>query len=207
MPVRPPPGSAGRVWFAERIEVARRAAELLEHKQELLRRERRRLTELAARSERAWREQAAVADTWNARALVSGGRDELRRAAPAVGPARVHLRWVSQAGVTYPGAASVDLPAGRPPVTGPALAGAAEAGRRALDAAVRHAAATTARDRVDEELVATARRVRAVRDRWLSELEARSADLDLRLDELEREEVTRLRWCGDRSAVSSPETP
>lgn len=201
MPGRAPPGRAGRVWLAERISVARRAAELLDQKQQLLRREQRRLAELADRTGRDWRALAVAADTWNARALVAGGRDELRRAASVAGTAEARIHWASKAGVTYPSTASTDLPP-FPALAGtPALTHAADACRRALDAAVRHAATATALSLVEAELAATVRRLRAVRDRWLPQLEAQLGKLDLRLDETEREEITRLRWARPRSAA------
>jgi ATP synthase alpha/beta family, nucleotide-binding domain len=119
MPGRAPPGRAGRVRLAERVGVARRAVDLLEQKQQLLRREQRRLAELADRTGRHWRALAAVADTWNARALVAGGCDELRRAASIAGTAEARLGWTGEAGVTYASTASTDLP------PFPALAGTA----------------------------------------------------------------------------------
>ena len=196
---RPPPGRAGRLWLAERIEVARRGGQLLEHKQQLLRREQRRLTELTERTERDWRARAAEAEAWNVRVLVAGSNDELRRAAPSVALADAQISWTNRAGVTYPSTVSTDLPP-VPPLPGSATLGAAaEAGQRALDAAVRHAAASMARRRVDLELLATVRRLRAIRDRWLPRLQAQLDQLDVRLDETEREETTRLRWAGKRS--------
>ncbi len=196
---RPPPGRAGRLWLAERIEVARRGGQLLEQKQRLLRREQRRLAELVERTDRDWRARAADAESWNARVLVASGRDDLRRAAPAVAAAEARVEWTNRAGVTYPSEASVAL-LPIPSLPGSAALGeAAEAGRRALEAAVRHAAATMARRRVDLELLATVRRLRAIRDRWLPRLEAQLDQLDVRLDETEREETTRLRWAGQRS--------
>ncbi len=203
MPGRPPPGRAGRLWLVERVETARRAGQLLEHKQQLLRRERRRLAELAERTGRDWQELAVDADRWNTRALVTGGRDELRRAGVAAGTAQVHLDWTTQAGVTYPSAATTTLPP--PPVCAgtSALTQAAAACRRALAAAVEHAAAASALARVDAELVNTVRRLRAIRDRWLPQLEAQLAALNLHLDETEREEITRLRWARRRPTTAS----
>lgn len=190
-----PPGRAGRVWLAARIDVGRRASELLEQKQQLLRREQRRLAELAGRTEREWHSLATEADTWNARASVAGGRDEVRRGAALVRPAQARLTWTSQAGVTYPATASVDLPPAPPPL-GAAVTPAATACARALEAAVRHAAAESALARVEAELSATVRRLRAIRDRWLPRLEADLHLLELRVDDAEREETTRLRWAG-----------
>ena len=59
---------------------------------------------------------------------------------------------------------------------------------------MQHAAATAARERLEEALEETSRRLRAVRDRWVPDLEARLAALDLALDEAEREEIVRVRW-------------
>lgn len=194
MPGRPPPGRAGRIWLAEWVATAQRAEELLEHKQQLLRRERRRLSELAERTGREWHARATEADEWNTRALVAGGRDELARSAESVAAVDVRLEWTSQAGVNYPSAVGVRLPSAPAVPMAPALAAAADAGRRAIDAAVQHAAATAALTRVDAELAVTVRRLRAIRDRWLPRLGAEIDTLDLRLDETEREESTRLRW-------------
>lgn len=202
MPGATPPGRAGRIWLAARIETAQRAAELLEHKQQLLRRERRRLAELVERTGREWHTAAVEAQRWNARALVAGGADELRRTARLAGSADVHLVWTSQAGVTYPSTASLTL-APRPALAGqPALWCAADACRHALQAGVQHAAATTALTRVDAELAAAVRRLRAIRDRWLPRLRAELAELDFRLEETEREEATRLRWAQPQHATT-----
>jgi V/A-type H+/Na+-transporting ATPase subunit D len=194
MPGAAPPGRAGRLWYGERIATARRAAELLEHKQQLLRHEQRRLAGLAERTGSEWRERATEAERWQVRALVAGGRDEIRRAAARIAPASVELTWANHAGVVYPATASMDPGAGTSSGGNPALARATAAGREALAAAVQHAAASRALARVDAELAVTVRRLRAVRDRWLPELERRHAALDLALEEMEREEGVRLRW-------------
>lgn len=179
-----------------RIDVARRAVELLEQKQQVLRREQRRLTEMRRRTEAQWSARAADADRANIRALVSGGRDELCRAESRVRPAGVRVLWTTAAGATYPGRAEVDLPPAPALAGGAALLEAAGACRLAVDAAVAHAAATTSLRRVESELVVTARRLRAIRRRWIPRLEGQLTQLDLRLDDAEREEVTRLRWAG-----------
>jgi vacuolar-type H+-ATPase subunit D/Vma8 len=200
MPGVAPPGRAGRIWLAGRIQTAGRAVELLEQKQQLLRQERRRLAELAERTGREWRVLAADAELWNARALVAGGREEIHRARHLAGRAEVRLDWTSQAGVTYPSAAALHLPQPLAPAGPPALATATEACRLALAAAVQHAATTAALARVDAELVAVVRRLRAIRDRSLPRLRAEVVGLDLRLEETEREEATRLRWARSEPA-------
>jgi len=204
---RPPPGRAGRVWLSGRVEVATRAAELLDRKQQLLRREETRLAALAERTHHDWDALAADALHRSARALVAGGRDALRRAAAAVGEAHAELTWITEAGVTYPSTAATRLPP-TPALGGDlALVGAAGACRRALDAAVQDAAAAAALERVSAERVATARRLRAIRDRLLPELRAELVDADRRLEETEREESTRLRWTQQRQPADSEVEP
>jgi V/A-type H+-transporting ATPase subunit D len=176
--------------------VASRAVELLERKQQVLRRECRRLAELVTHTEREWGERAAEADRANVRALVSGGRDELRRAESTVAPANVRVLWTTAAGATFPSVDHVDVPPPSALAATPALLDAAAAGRRALDAAARHAAATRSLHQVESELTVTVRRLRAIRRRWIPQLEAQLAQLERRLDDGDREEVTRLRWAG-----------
>jgi V/A-type H+-transporting ATPase subunit D len=182
--------------LAARLDVAGRAMDLLEHKQQLLLVEQRRLAERVRTTETEWLALATEAERGNLRALVSGGRDELRRAERATVPARVQLSSTTQAGVSYPDSAEIEL-GPTPALAGPpALPLAAAACRRALEAAVHHAAAAGALRLVNDELVVTGRRLRAIRDRWIPHLEAQMTELDLRLDDGEREEVTRLRWAG-----------
>jgi len=194
MPVRVPPGRAGRIWLAERRAVGARAAEMLDQKQRLLRREHQRLTALAERTARQWEVSVGEAETWCTRALVSGGREALRRATFGRQDAVTRIVWANEAGAAFPATAECELPAGPDLGTETTLARAADAYRRALGAGVRHAAAAAAADRIGDELEATTRRLRALRERWLPDVERQLADLDARLDEIEREEATRLRW-------------
>ena len=199
------PGRAGRAWLAARIAVASRAVELLEQKQHVLRREQHRLTETVEHTSKEWLAGATAADLANVRALVSGGRDELRRVEGTVTPAVTRVVWTTTVGPTYPSAAEVDVPPPPALAAAPAVLEAAAACRRALGPAVRHAAATTSLRRVESELVVTVRRLRAIRTRWIPELEAQLAQLDVHLDDAEREEVTRLRWAGKPAAHSQQE--
>ncbi len=108
-------------------------------------------------------------------------------------PAAALLTWRTEMGVEFPSESSCELPA-MPSIAGtPALAAAAAAYRHALQAAVEHAAVITAAARVSTELALTQRRLRAVRDRWIPELHTTLRELELRLDEHEREELTRAR--------------
>jgi V/A-type H+-transporting ATPase subunit D len=194
MALRPPPGRAGRLWLAERLEIARRGAGLLERKREALRRELGRIDELTRRTHAAWTETCREAETWMARTLVLGGRAAVRRAAAGVGSAEAELAWRTEMGVTYPGVAVCTLP-GPAELAGPAaLAPAANAYRHALEAGVQHAAACAARDRLRSELEATRRRLRAIRATWIPRLEAVLYRVELALEEAEREEIGRTRW-------------
>ncbi len=194
MSLRHPPGRAGRLWLHDRLRTARHGADLLRRKQDVLRREERRLAALEERTGAAWERRCRDAEEWVVRALVLGGREALERAALGDGPAEADVRWRSSMGVTYAGEASCRLPAPTAMEGPSALGFAAQAYRLALDAAVQHAAAADAHARVATELAATARRLRAVRDRWVPRLEAALGALDLRLDEAERDEVVRVRW-------------
>lgn len=194
MTVRHPPGRAGRLWLRERLDVARRATTLLERKRDLLRRQQRRLAELAQRTGVEWEHRCQDAGRWAERAFLTGGRDELARAAARTADARVVVGWRTEAGVTYPATIRAQLPTPAPQAGPAALAFAARAHAAALDAAAAHAAATAAHQRVSAELAATGRRMRAIRDLWIPRLEATLADVELHLDETEREEHQRRRW-------------
>ena len=127
-------------------------------------------------------------------------------AATAASPASVHLVWRAEMGVEIPAEASCDLPLS-PPIPGtPALAAAAAAYRHALEAAVEHAAVTDAAARVSAELAVTRHRLRAVRDRWIPQLETALRTLELALDEYERAELTRTRSPHRTAPLSAPST-
>jgi V/A-type H+-transporting ATPase subunit D len=205
MAIRVPSGRAGRPWLARRLEIARRGADVLDEKRRALLRLERQLDELAASTSAEWKEAADEAETWARRARFVGGEGAFElacfysRAEP-----RVDIRWRKTLGVVYPADADVELP--EPPDVsalggGAALVFAAAAHRRALEAAVRHAAASFALRRVHAELQATARRLRAVEQRWIPRYEGALAALELELDEGEREQATRLRWAVRRGAV------
>ena len=190
-----PPGRGGRVYLAQRIGVGTKAVELLERTAELLAREQARLREVTTRTRSAWEDAVREADLWGMRALLAGGRDHLERVAGQVEPAAVRLTWRTQAGVTYPGTAALVPTGAVVNLPGPeSLGRGAAACRRALEAAVQHAAATGALERVTAELTTTTRRLRAIRDRWLPVVEAELKDLDLALDERDRQELVLLRW-------------
>jgi len=191
--LRHPPGRTGRAWLAERLAVARRAAGVLEHEQEVLRREERRLDALVERTASTWTTAVRRAERWERRALVLGGRAALAAAAATARPATVELVWRTATGVRFPAEAACE-PGGPDALGGPsALDPAADAYRAALTAAVEHAAARRAHDLVAAEVRTAGQRLHAVRDRWVPRLEGALTELELRLDEHEREELVRSR--------------
>jgi V/A-type H+-transporting ATPase subunit D len=195
---RRPHGRAGRSWLHHRLDVARRAAELLELKLRSLLDEQRRLEgearDLAAR----WRTQVREADEWLLRTVLAGGGRAVRLAAPA-GPGDVVLGWDTVMGVRIPTSARYrPPPAAEAEVdTVAAVVPAREAYRRALATGVRHAAALAAARAVAREVATTRRRLRALDERWLPRLRAELHALELELEELERmEDGTRRRADG-----------
>jgi V/A-type H+/Na+-transporting ATPase subunit D len=197
MPLRIPPGRGGRVWLAERLERARRAVGVMDQKRAVLAVE----LERAARAESAaaaqWEQAAARAERWLRRAVVPGGGARLELVAAHLDrPAEIEVEWRGVMGVEVPGDAPV-----RPPDTpdlvalgaASALMLAADAHADALQAAARHAAAAVARRRLEHELRLTVRRLRAVEKRWIPRQERALRELELRLDEMEREDAARLR--------------
>lgn len=205
MTVRHPPGRAGRIWLRDRLETARHGAELLERKREVLARERRRLAALADRTAEDWKRSAGATGPATLRLLLSGGRAALERTGHDMPPARAEVEWTSAMNVTYPGHITLRL-GEAPPETGPAALGPAIAAHRAaLEAAVQQAAATAALRRIDAELATTGQRLRGVRDRLIPRLEDALADLEVRLDESEREEIVRTRWAHRRATGADRE--
>jgi V/A-type H+-transporting ATPase subunit D len=198
MRVRHPHGRAGRPWLTHRLAVARRGAGLLDEKHRALARERRRLEPFVAQAADEWLRRAADAERWLERAVVMGGERQLEvAAAGAIQPAEVLVRWHTVLGVTCPAEAPVETQTDAQLSArggSAALLAAAEAHRRALDAAARLGVAEGALGRIDAELRATALRRNAIERRWIPAHEAALAALDLSLEETEREEGAGVRW-------------
>jgi len=186
-----PPGRAGRLWLTRRLAVARRGADLLDRKLQVLQRELDRRRGSAARAAAEWERRQADADGWLLRAALLGGERAIRLAAAGTF-AEVTISYAATMGVRYPAEATCATP---PPVgrDGPALAAAREAHRAALAAAVRHAAAAEALQVLEAETVVTRYRLRAVRDRWIPRLEQALAEVTFAIEELERADAARLR--------------
>lgn len=195
-----PPGRAGRIWVRRRLATAQRAAQLLDRKLQVLRSEQARLRDEDARAERLWTEANAEAQRWLLRSAVLGGEREIRMAAAP--PVVVEVSWPTVMGTRYPAVERITAPdpvagSSRSPGTS-AVHLTASAFTRALDAAVRRAAASGALAAVTAEVTRTAQRLHAIDDRWVPRLEAAREAVSRRLDEAERDETIRLRWATAR---------
>jgi V/A-type H+-transporting ATPase subunit D len=197
-----PPGRAGRLWLLGRLASARRSVELLDRKRQLLRRELVRLATLRDETSQRWVIACAEAERWGLRATVLGGAFGMAlSAAPVAGRANVEVAWRNTMGVRHPDepfCALASLSPAEAASGNAAVAPAAAAYRRALEAAVSHAAADTSWRLLDDELHTTARRLRAIERLRLPALSDALRRLELRLDELEQEERVVTRWARRR---------
>lgn len=186
-----PANRAVRLQLRSRLDLAAHAAELLDNKEEALRRERIRLEGHLSRTQTEWHQRLATAATWLLRARALGAGAELATLDPPPDAATIDVAWQTAMGVTYPGAVDT-TPAPVPELTTTAaLAPTTSAYRAALDAAAQHAAATAALRRVDDELVNTRRRRRALEQHLEPRLRAEIHRLDLILDERDRDTALR----------------
>lgn len=196
-----PAGRAGRTWLVARLDTARRGAELLESKLRVLQREQQRFHLQAERSAAEWASSCRTAETWLLRASLLGGERAIAGAVPAE-LADADVTWTVAMGVHHPREATVrggaaDATAATPGNT--ALVLAAGAAGTALQAAARHAVVDAAVRRIDAEVLATRRRLRAVQDRWIPRLTEALHQVDGDLEELELAEGGRLRWAAERT--------
>lgn len=197
-----PPGRAGRAWLLERLHTAERGVGLLDGKLRVLGREQQRYRLRLERTTAEWQRSCREAETWLLRAALLGGRRGMRSAEPD-DPLQVDVSWTVVMGVRHPGAAVLDGGLPDPEAAGPgntALVMAADAFRTAAQAAAAHAVVDAAVRRIDAEVAATRRRLRAVRDRWIPRLTGELQAVELGLAELEQAEGSRLRWAVGRSA-------
>ncbi len=186
-----PPGRAGRLWLQRRLRIAERGAELLDRKLRILRAELDRRRDAATQAAADWDRCIADAERWLLRATLFGGERAVRVAADGR-LADVTISYSTVMGVRYPSGTSCVIPE---PATwdGPVLAGARQAHRAALRAAVRHAAADEGLRLVEAETLATQYRLRAIRDRWIPRLEQALAEVTLAIEEQEIADAARLR--------------
>lgn len=201
MKIRYPTGRAGRPWLVHRLEVARRGAELLGEKQRALLGERSRIEPLLVQARSEWELRAREAERWLTRAaMLGGGRALDLLPAPPAAPAQVTVSWRTILGVRSPADAQLQLPSERdlvPAGASGALYCAAAAHRRALEAAVRVGVLESAFERVQKDLRATTSRRVAIERRWIPAHERALAELELGLDEIEREDSARVRRIAD----------
>lgn len=190
-----PPGRAGRLWLDRRLASASRAADLLDRKLRILQAEVSALQETAERTSRDWHQAAAAADRALLIAAVLGGQRATRLATGA-GHASVEILFTTTIGISHPADGTFTPPPGPDPWAGQPVDQARLAHRRALAAAVRHAAAARAVRVMEAEATATRYRLRAIKDRLIPDLEQARAQVVLAIDELERADAARLRRAG-----------
>jgi V/A-type H+-transporting ATPase subunit D len=186
-----PPGRAGRLWLTRRLQVARRGADLLDRKLQILQAELARRRATAAQTATEWDRCCADAERWLLRASLLGGQRAVRLAADGQA-ADVTISYQVTMGVRHPADTTCRIPV---PVTwdGPALAATRQAHGAALTAAVRHAAAAEALRVIEAETLATRYQLRAIRDRWIPRLEQALAEVTVALEEQELADAARLR--------------
>ena len=203
MPLRIPPGRAGRVWLVRRLQIARHGAELMDRKRTALLAEHAHLTVEAAAARVAWEDAARQVARWSTRAAVLDGTGHLELLARHVrGEAVLELEWSNLMGARLPAARTVSVP-DPPPLSalgaGSATVVLAGVCREATIAGARLAVAERAQSELAAELARAARRLRALRDRWIPQHEQALQRLDLALDESQREQAVRVRWLTQRA--------
>ena len=198
MALRIPPGRAGRIWLRSRLEIAARGAALLDRKRQVLLREQQRLRAELRDAQLAWDAAAAEVEHWTARSAILDGPGRLALLARHVhGRAELEVSWSNLMGARLPAANGVVLPQA-PPLSALGASAAAvlleRACRDATLAAARCAVAQRAEAEVSAELARAVRRLRALEHRWIPQHEQALAQLDLALDESQREQAARVRW-------------
>jgi V/A-type H+-transporting ATPase subunit D len=192
------------LWVRRRLATARRGTDLLDHQLRLLLGERERLALRSAQGEADWHRSAREAAALLRRGGAVAGRSGVR-AGHQVPTAVVTIERREVMGVSYPADATVTFPdpsPGAPWAGDAALDAAASACREALAAAAHHAVTEAALRRLDAEIAAIRRRVRALKDRYVPRLEEQEAAVSAALEEAERADAVRLRWAIARRADS-----
>jgi vacuolar-type H+-ATPase subunit D/Vma8 len=190
------------MWLEGRLRWANRAVELLDTKRRALLIEDRHLDEERQRTGATWDGAGRDARRWAVRARALSGALTLWLSSSSVDTAAsISVATVHDGGVARPGAVDLHLPELPDSVraaTGAVVNEAAEAHRRAVQAAANHAVAETAYRVVHRELKETERHQRAIERIRIPALESELAKLVLRLDELERQERVVSRWASLR---------
>lgn len=196
---------AGRLRLMARLQLARHGADLLHSKEEALQRERVRLEGHVARTQQQWEHSCRDAASWLLRSRALGASGEIASIITrGPGPAAVTTHWQTSMGITYPG--GVDCtPAPDPVVTSTAaLRPTIDSYRLAFQAAAEHASTTAALRRLNTELAGTRRRRRAIEQRLVPRLESALHDLDLHLDEQDRDEALRVHIANSQRGTPRP---
>jgi V/A-type H+-transporting ATPase subunit D len=201
MPVRKiPPGRAGRVWLRRRLETATRGRDQLDRKLRILIPERQRLRIQLDQRHAAWVSACTDARTWLLRASLLSGQDAIMAAAGSES-VQAAVVWTMAMGLNYPTDVRLTgMPTTPLGAVNSAVKPAATAYAAALLAGVRTATASEALHRVDDEIVVTRRRLRAIDKRWLPWLRESLRALELSLEQAEQEDGVRLR----RAVASGP---
>lgn len=207
MALRIPPGRAGRTWLIGRLEIAERGADLLDRKRQVLLSEQARVRAEAADALRAWNDAARRASLWSDRAVMLDGAARLELLTQHVrGEFSLELSWSMLMGARLPRVEALAIP-DPPPLSslggGSASVMAARACGDAAHAAVRYAVAQRSEGELADELARAARRLRALRARWIPQHERALASLDLALDENQREQAARVRWLTRRASTAT----
>jgi V/A-type H+/Na+-transporting ATPase subunit D len=204
MPERALAGRAGRLLLRRRIAATKRSLELLDRKRRFLKTQRELCEGRHLESAQQWARRCGEADAWTLRAAVLGGTEALSAAgAEHAGRGEARIWWRDTMGVRHPDETRCrleDLSPKEIAAANGAMGPVAAAFGSALVAAVEHAAATRSLDAVTAELRATESRLRAIERRRLPDLEAALHLLELRLEELEREEQVVNRRVRERRA-------
>lgn len=204
-----PPGRAGRLWLQHRLRVARRGADILDHKLRILRMERERLVLQQQTAINTWAATSREAAGWLLRAVLLGGERAVRLSADRP-LAEVRIGWEQPMGVRYPVEATCDIPeapSDAAPAGNAAIVSARETHRRALQAAVELAAIESAVRILQAEETATRRRLRAIEDRWIPRLQEALDTVQFNLEEEEHADGVRLRWAAGRQRDREPDRP
>ncbi len=196
---------AGRLRLIDRLELGRHGVDLLHSKEEVLQRERVRLQAHVTRTEHRWAGCCRDAAASLLRSRAFGASDELSSIVTrSPEPATATPHSETSMGITYPGIIDV-TPGPEPTLTSTAaLRPTVDAYLLALQAGADHAATTEALRRLSAELNTTRRRRRAIEQRLIPRLTEELHSLDLHLDELDRDEATRVHLAVTKRETSQP---
>ena len=183
---------SARLQLRANLDLASHAVELLHNKEEALQREQARLEGHAKRTEKQWQDHCREANTWLLRSRALGASSEIATIVDdAFRPAEVTIAWETAMGVTYPGKVHCAKAIAPTLTSTAALVPTATSYQEALAAGAEHAASTAALHRLETELSNTRRRRRAIEQRLQPRLETQLHQLDLDLDERDRDAAVR----------------